>query len=296
MRLKSVLAIGIVLACLATITEGQKKRHVNTIIEMLQSGKVMFGRYAPAKTAEGAKQSAALDAEILFYDLESGPLDFPQMSAFMTVFRQSGNFRDGMHERAFMVRIPAVHKDPVAAQKNTQEALNAGALSMMFPEVGSRAEAETAIRAMRYAAKGGTRGPGAGTAPAFWGISESAYRTRADVWPLNPEGELAATMLIESLDGLKNVRDIARTPGLTILLPGPGTLTNEVFNRDMVQVEDAIQKILAACKETKVPCGIASQPDTVEKRIKEGFQLIFANGPRAAETVAIGRRVVGGRP
>lgn len=294
MRLRLFLATLIVIALVAPATNGQKKQHANKIIEMLESGKVMFGRYAPAKTPDGAKESAKMDAEVIFYDMEHGPVNFPEMSVFMKVMKDSGIVKNGTHDRALMVRIPDVHLDVLAAQKNTKGSLDAGAFSMMFPAMGSRAEAETAIRAMRYAAKGGTRDAATGAAQAYWGVSEKEYIERADVWPLNPNGELAATMLIESVEGLENVRDIARTPGLAILLPGPGTL-GQVFKQDMAKVEDAIQRILAACKERKVPCGIASQPDTVERRIKEGFTLIFANGPRAAETVAIGRKAAADR-
>src|SRR5262249_3332728 len=137
----------------------------NKIIEMLESGKVMFGRYAPAKTPEGAKDAAKLDAEIMFYDMENGPFDIPQMSIFMKAFKDAGNFKDGMHERAFMVRIPNVGQDVAVAQKRIKETLDAGSFSMMFPEMGSRAEAEAAVKAMRYTSKGGTRPAGVGTAP-----------------------------------------------------------------------------------------------------------------------------------
>ena len=36
---------------------------------------------------------------------------------------------------------------------------------------------------------------------------------RADVWPLNPEGELFAMVMIEDAEGVKNANEIAEVQG-----------------------------------------------------------------------------------
>ena len=54
---------------------------------------------------------------------------------------------------------------------------------------------------------------------AAWGISTAEYERRADVWPLNPEGDLLAIPMIETLEGLKNVDEIAATPGIAAIQP-----------------------------------------------------------------------------
>ena len=40
-------------------------------------------------------------------------------------------------------------------------------------------------------------------------MSEQEYRQKADVWPLNPNGELTNWTIVESKEGLAHVREIA---------------------------------------------------------------------------------------
>src|SRR5690606_24355344 len=122
-------------------------------------------------------------------------------------------------------------------------------------------ELKRAIAAMRFKSKGGTRPDAVGNAPAFWGMSEAEYRRRADVWPLDPQGELINFTIVETKEGLENVREIAAVEGIGVLFPGAGSL-RQVFSTtgpdgkqvlDEAAWEAAIQKVLAACKEFEVP-------------------------------------------
>lgn len=130
-----------------------------------------------------------------------------------------------------------------------------------------------------------------GDAPSFWGVSEREYRSKADVYPINPEGELASVFIVESEKAIANSREITRVRP-TVAIPGPGTLSR-VYNRDKVKVEAAIQTQLASCKEFGVPCGITAGPADVAKRIKEGFRVIIIYDRDYAATIAIGREVAG---
>ena len=56
-----------------------------------------------------------------------------------------------------------------------------------------------------------------------WGLSQAEYERRADVWPLNPEGDLLAVVMIESAEGLARVDQIAAVPGVGALFVGAGS-------------------------------------------------------------------------
>ena len=94
-------------------------------------------------------------------------------------------------------------------------------------------------------------------APGVWGMSDPEYRQKADLWPLNPDGELINWTIVESKEGLAHVREIAAVKGIGVLWPGAGTLrgvfstTNAAGERvvDTAAHENAIQQVLAACKE-----------------------------------------------
>jgi len=144
---------------------------------------------------------------------------------------------------------------------------------------------------MRYRPQG-ARPLETGVAARYWGSSDQDYERRADLWPVNPDGELIGLLLIEDQTGIDNVREIVSTEGVSMVLPGPGDL-RRVYDGDMAEVEKAIQAVLAACQEVDVPCGVTAGPDDIEKRLDEGFRVIIATAP---EAIAIGRRASGRDP
>ena len=105
-------------------------------------------------------------------------------------------------------------------------------MGFVFNTVETKEEAEAAVQSMRYPPwkafpnthKGpvGLRGWSPGGAVWAWGIPQEEYRRRADVWPLNPEGDLMAIMIIETEKGVKNVDAIAQVPGVTALSAAAG--------------------------------------------------------------------------
>jgi 4-hydroxy-2-oxoheptanedioate aldolase len=142
-----------------------------------------------------------------------------------------------------------------------------------------------------------------GDAPARWGLSEKDYRARADVWPLNPKGELVNFAIVESKEGLARVREIAQVKGIGVLFPGAGTLRGVFTSADATGKrtfdeaawEAAIQQVLAACKEFKVPCGYPAGAPDIEMRMKQGFSVfVIGWGEQGFKAVELGR-AAGGR-
>src|SRR3984893_18883729 len=96
-----------------------------------------------------------------------------------------------------------------------------GLLAGIVNGVDNKEQALLAVQNMRYPQKKGSKYPSPpgirGTAPGYaiwvWGISAAEYTRRADVWPLNPDGDLLAIPMIETLEGLKNVNEIAAGAG-----------------------------------------------------------------------------------
>jgi 2-keto-3-deoxy-L-rhamnonate aldolase RhmA len=163
-----------------------------------------------------------------------------------------------------------------------------------FVETESAEEIRQGLAAMRFKSKGGTRPDNAGTAPAYWGMTEKQYKEKADLWPLNPDGELVNFSIVESKEGLAHVREIAAVKGIGVLFPGDGTLRG-VFRNDPEGWETAIQQVLSACKEFNVPRGYpANNSQEMEQRMKQGFSVFISNwsddGFKAVDT---GRRLAG---
>jgi len=86
--------------------------------------------------------------------------------------------------------------------------------------------------------------------------------------------------------------------GIGVLWPGAGTLRGvftttsaageRIFDADAW--ENAIQQVLAACKEFHVPCGYPANAGDIQMRMKQGFSVFVMNwGDAGFKTIELGR-------
>jgi 2-keto-3-deoxy-L-rhamnonate aldolase RhmA len=248
---------------------------------------------------EAARQTMAYtksDFEYNSYSPATADRFLGYMAALMAV---GGSVRN----HAFISKIPIMHTNPEVATARIFEQLNAGHAGIIMQEVESADEVKQAIATMRFKSKGGTRpDDGIGLAAAYWGLTPAEYREKADVWPLNKNGELILWAIIESKKGVANAREIAAVPGLTVVTVGAGTLGG-VFSspnaegqrvRDQAGFDAAVASILAACKEFKVPCSHpANNPAEIERLMGMGFSVFTmqSRNQAAFDAVDAGRRL-----
>lgn len=314
---------------------GQARRpgRLNPIIELLEQKKPVFGLYAPSnrrgRGGPGAGAAVPVDepapkqpielareaiayksSDFVFDGTMEGGLDrgMPAFTDFVQAMRQAGvlgrsPYMDTSYPQLthpLMVKTPEIGAESAKAIENISRQLNLGVSGLVFVKVESAEEVRQGLAAMRFKSKGGTRPDEVGSAPAYWGLSEQEYRQKADLWPLNPAGELVNWTIIESKEGLAHVREIAAVKGIGALWPGAGTLrgvfstTNADGQRvlDEAAWEAAIQQVLAACKEFNVACGYPATPSDIEARMKQGFSVFVMNwGEAGFKAVEIGRRL-----
>jgi 4-hydroxy-2-oxoheptanedioate aldolase len=305
-------AAGLVGLSIVTDVQTQQQTRHNRIVDLLAQGKVVFGWFAAVPRTAGAEQSpeqrmlpaaarAAKDPlmDFVFLNMEAVNSYNPAMvKAFLQTMADGGISRNP-NDHPLMTRLPIFHNDPAAARQRVGEMLNLGVHAIVFPDMESGEEAEQAIASMRYAQPGNSKIPNpagvrpdeVGQAPAYWGLSAEEYKRKADVYPINPDGELASIFIVESVKGIENSRAITRARP-TVVSPGPGTLSR-VFQGDAAKVEAAIQTQLASCKEFNVPCAITANPSDIARRIKEGFRVIIIYDRDYPETIKAGREAAG---
>lgn len=219
-----------------------------------------------------------------FIDMEHGPYLLDRLQDRLTDLKPDGAARP---DQTPLVRIPMEGGEPVRFA--VKQVLDMGAFGVVFPRVETREQAGLAVQAMRYPpqrgeADGGPpglRGWGPGRAARYWGLSVPDYVPRADVWPLDPRGELLALIMIESAFGVDNVEEIVSVPGIGALFIGPADLAMSLGvgppgAEHAPETEAAIQKVLQACLEADVVCGIADSKARAEQRIEEGFRILLA--------------------
>jgi 4-hydroxy-2-oxoheptanedioate aldolase len=101
---------------------------------------------------------------------------------------------------------------------------------------------------------------------------------RADLWPLNPAGELFAYLMIESPEAVRNIREILDVPGIGGVLIGVNDLSiNLGVGRATrsgqplaPEARAAVRHVLAACLAKRVLCSIIGGGDR-EELVEMGF-------------------------
>lgn len=270
----------------ATTSAQDAGEHLNSVVDRLSRGERVFGVSTYDLSLENARSLARADIDYIYVDMEHGPMDFTALHTFLlgmidkAAIAGSGSLRPRVTPLA---RIAPYGRE--ASAWAVKQALDVGLMGLIFPSIETPEQALAAVQAMRYPQRRGSahpdppglRGSGPAIATWFWGLSGADYRERADLWPLNPGGDLVALMMIESAAGVSNAEAIAAVPGVTGFYVGPSDLSNSLgVPRDAPEVEAAIQTIVDACLAHDVACGITASAADMPRRIAQGFRILGA--------------------
>jgi 4-hydroxy-2-oxoheptanedioate aldolase len=302
-RLLVLMAAVSVLALLMSSSPGAQPTpvHLNPVIEKLAQGKAFVGVNTGDLSLENARTLARAPIDYVYVDMEHTPLDIAGLHMFNI----------GMIDRAAAAKKGSVAPNvalfarfPPEADEGAwvvKQALDIGLHGVIFNGVDTREQALAAVKSMRYPQlKGskyfepaGIRGSAPGLATWIWGLSAEEYERHADVWPLNPEGDLLAIAMIESVEGVKNLDAILSTPGIGAVFIGNANDLRHSMGVPPTapEVETARQTILAGCKRHNVACGITvANGMEMVKRLDEGWKMIRATVEIVREGRAIQER------
>ena len=280
------------------VSAGQSPTRHNNLIAVLENRQAVFGSFATHIDPDGAAEAAADPAlDYVIYPTEHDPYDISQLKVFLQFMLDPAAIlkrgRPGT-DHPVIVQLPANGRE--MNQWMVKQVLAMGAHGVMFPHIETVEQALSAVRAMRYPQRpgaadfepNGQRGAG-GSAARYWGLSNGDYREKADVWPLDPNGELMSLIQIENELGVTNVRGILRqVKGITMVYAAQSDLST-FYAGDTAKTEAAVQAVLGACKEFNAVCGISAGPNDVELRLKQGFRSILTSGAG----LTVGRKAAG---
>lgn len=264
--------------------------HLNPAITKLAAGQPIIGLQTNDMSLQNCRHLARVNFDDVYVDYEHGAMGLDSLAycaAAMAGDRAEALKRGNASLKvALFARFPPYGRDEESNDWFIKQALDQGLMGIIFNGIDNADQARRVIQEMRYPQlktskfqqPAGLRGYSIGNATFTWGVNEDEYVNRADLWPLNPNGDLLAIMMIETLDGLKNVDEIASVPGVGGIFVGAGSDLHRylgVSSAKAPEVEAAFQTILAACKAHNVACGISttSQAET-DKRLKEGWKMI----------------------
>jgi len=281
--------------------------HLNPVVEKLAQSKHVFGVSTADLSLQNAR-SLARDPNIdyVYVDMEHNPMRFDQLEIFLAgLMDKAGMLRRGnaqAHPAVFARFAPYGFED---VQWVVKHALDIGLMGVLINNVETAQQAENVVRTMRFVPlrdsaiphPRGVRGT-AGSGPWFWGVSAGEYRRRADLWPLNPEGDLLFWPMIETVEGVKNADAIARVPGVGgFYLGAAGDLTASLGLTDAAHpdVDAAMKQILSVCRARQLACGGTVTTADVAAKLRDGYTILNfggANGGLSAANDAVRRAAV----
>lgn len=158
--------------------------------------------------------------------------------------------------------------------------LDAGAQGVIVPMVNSAEEAQAAVAACRYPPHGARS----------WGPAGAAPRL-ADYFNASRD-QVATIVMVETAQALDNLDAIVNTPGVDAVYVGPADLSISLGlppgnNDDAPAFTEALETIVAACKNAGVVAGIHSSGSLTPRRLEQGFTMITVSADNVAISVGV---------
>ena len=253
----------------AEVGRAQEPARINRVIEALEAG-----------------EAAVANTHWRFVDMEHSPFSGALVREVLAEMNEDRNGA-GQMRLAPLVRIPQDGDEDF--KWAIKQALDLGAMGIILPHVDRAEEAMRFVRAMRYPpfrdsaypSPRGERGWGPGGAMRLWSMGGADYARKADVWPLNPEGELFAVAMIESQEAVNNIHDILQTP-ISAIMVIPGDMAMDLGlgpnppGRNHPEVDAMFDRVREACQaQTRVICGAGDGRARTEQRLAEGWRFFL---------------------
>jgi len=231
-------------------------REPNRMKRKLAAGEVCIGTTITMNSPVVAELLSHVGFDWLWFEMEHTALS---VEAVLTMLQATNG-----SDVSTVVRVPWNDKTLI------KRVLDTGPDGILIPLVNSREEAEDAVSAMKYPPVG-ERGAGLGRAQCY-GLHMGEYLESAN-------DEVQTLVMIEHVQAVENVDEILAVEGVDSVMVGALDLSGSMGmlgQTDDPSVEAAIQKVLASSKKANVPCGIITvDPDTANRRIKEGFTNVI---------------------
>ena len=278
----------------------------NKVIDLLEQGKTVF---ASGLVWNGNLDDltfvADSDYDMVMIEMEHEGLSFNNLRVSLQFLlnrqriAEKGNVQPDV--------VPLVRIPPNSRERNQwiiKQALDTGVYGLVLPHLNTVDEAQAAVVAARYPQVPGVadfepvgqRGWWQRIAPRYWGLTAQEYYDAADLWPLDPDGNLLLMGIVEEPEGVSNLRDILRqVRGIGAIWAGPGDMSVAMGlrgNAGHPDVQANLLRILETCKEFDVPCATgANTPEEVAMRMDQGFRIIITAPDKSTPGLNEGRRL-----
>ena len=233
----------------------------------------LIGMWLSTGTTLNAEICAGSGIDWLLIDMEHGPNTVVSVQQQLQVIAA--------------YRVPTIVRVPVNDPVIIKQVLDAGAQNLLVPMVGSAAEAQAAVAAVRYPPEG-VRGVGSG-------LARSGRWGRVAGYVPNASDTVSLFVQIESADAVDAAADIAAVDGVDGVLVGPADLAASMGvpgQQSHPEVLAAVHRVFEAVSAAGKKVGVnAFDPAGADAYLAAGAHFLSASADvtilaRGAEALA----------
>ena len=233
--------------------------------ERWAAGEAALGGWLAIPSSFSAEIVARCDLDYVCVDTQHGLVDYSDSWPML----QAVNLGSATP----LVRVP--WNEPGIIGKS----LDAGARGIIVPMVNTRAQAEAAVAACRYAPEGGRS----------YGPARVVRQEGSDYYA-HANADVAVIPMIETVEALTNLDDILSVPGVDAAYVGPSDLSVSLGlppgnNDGEAAFDEALAAIAAGCVRHGVIAGCHTVSELCPRRIEQGFRMITVT----SDTTALAR-------
>jgi 2-keto-3-deoxy-L-rhamnonate aldolase RhmA len=222
--------------------------------QRLERGDLLVGAFITLPSPEIAEIFAEAGYDWLFVDMEHTTLGVDDIQRILQAVGE---------ECACLVRVPS--NDEAWLKK----VLDAGADGVIIPHVNTADEVRDIVKTCLYPPEG-SRSVGLSRA--------QKYGLQFEDYVKNANQTVAIIPQVEDIDGVQNIKEIVKVPGISAIFIGPYDLSGSLVKLGEIkdpQVQESIANIKDACTEVRLPVGIFSMDvETATLYVEQGFTLL----------------------
>jgi 4-hydroxy-2-oxoheptanedioate aldolase len=243
--------------------------------------------------------------DYILYNMEHPPLDFYSLREFMRGLVDAGPTPSGHRTPTVIVVLPLLGLDEESVRVGgwmVEQALAQGVHGVHLARARDPEAVKRFVQAARYPVHKqeidtlgeGLRGWGSHIFAAWvWGLGREAYLEKADVWPLNPAGEIMLGVKIEDQQALARAEETLAVPGISFAEHGPrdlglayGYLEGRADPPVPEEVNAAGDYVLDLCHENGLFFLDNVLPDNVAEQLDRGVMI---GAGRRRDSAEVGR-------
>jgi 4-hydroxy-2-oxoheptanedioate aldolase len=234
----------------------------NAVKRLWREGKVAYGAWLAIPSAFAAEVMAHQGFDYVCVDMQHGVVDYQTAVTMLQAISTT--------DATPIVRVP--WNEPGIIGK----VLDAGAYGVVIPLVNTRAQAEAAVGACRYAPEGYRS----------YGPIRAGYYAGPD-YARHANHEIACIPMIETATALANLDEILAVPGIDAVYVGPADLSLTLglppaMDHADASFEQARLRIADACRARGIIAGIHASAALAPKHVAAGYQMVTISSDAGA--------------